>query len=314
MLKQINSFLEKRMLYLTPIAVLIGLICTSWLQMLIMLVPWVFAYITFVSSIGINITQLKKSFTRPLPILLALSILQIIMPLIAFSLGHLLFSHDLYTLVGIIIAFIIPTGVISLMWVSIYKGDLSITLLIVLMNTLLSPILVPLSLQVFVGANIEMNTWEIMPSLFWMIVVPSLLGIVLSEFSLEKGREIKSYLSPFSKIGLLVVIAVNSSVAAPAFQLSWHLVKVGISVLVLAMLGYLMGVILAQWARLSDKVTISLLFNSGMRNISVGATIAILYFPAQVSVPIVIGTLFQQTLAALSGKLLSLFLQRSNGL
>ncbi|MCY9341001.1 bile acid:sodium symporter family protein, partial [Bacillus haynesii] len=43
----------------------------------------------------------------------------------------------------------------------------------------------------------------------------------------------------------------------------------------------------------------------GMRNISAGAVLATGFFPPQVAVPVVIGMLFQQVLAALFGHLLA---------
>ena len=44
-----------------------------------------------------------------------------------------------------------------------------------------------------------------------------------------------------------------------------------------------------------------------MRNISAGAVLAVSFFPSQVAVPVVIGMLFQQILAALFGYLLRRF-------
>ncbi|MNJ80971.1 hypothetical protein D3C77_795600 [compost metagenome] len=41
-----------------------------------------------------------------------------------------------------------------------------------------------------------------------------------------------------------------------------------------------------------------------MRNISAGAVLAVTYFPAPVAVPVVLGMVFQQTLASLAGYLL----------
>ena len=48
-----------------------------------------------------------------------------------------------------------------------------------------------------------------------------------------------------------------------------------------------------------------MIYGSGMRNISAGAVIAGAYFPAECLFPVMIGTLFQQVLAALFGKLLA---------
>ena len=44
-----------------------------------------------------------------------------------------------------------------------------------------------------------------------------------------------------------------------------------------------------------------MMFSGGMRNISAGAVLAISYFPPAVAVPVVLGMLFQQTLASLYG-------------
>ena len=48
----------------------------------------------------------------------------------------------------------------------------------------------------------------------------------------------------------------------------------------------------------------SVMYGAGMRNISAGAVIAAEYFPGEVLFPVMIGTLFQQVLAATLGTLL----------
>ena len=48
-----------------------------------------------------------------------------------------------------------------------------------------------------------------------------------------------------------------------------------------------------------------MMYGTGMRNISAGAVIAAAYFPGEVMFPVMIGTLFQQVLATLFGKLLA---------
>lgn len=47
-----------------------------------------------------------------------------------------------------------------------------------------------------------------------------------------------------------------------------------------------------------------MMYGAGMRNISAGAVIATTSFPGEVLFPVLIGTLFQQVLAALYGKIL----------
>ena len=51
-------------------------------------------------------------------------------------------------------------------------------------------------------------------------------------------------------------------------------------------------------------MVVTLTYTSGMRNISAGSVIAISYFPSAVVVVVVVGMLFQQTIASLFGTFL----------
>lgn len=276
-----------------------------------MAVPWIFAFITLSSSLGIKIGKLKDAVVHPAPLLVSLLIIQIILPSIAYGVGTLFFGANSLTAVGMLIAFVIPTGVISLMWVSIYKGNSSVSLLIVLVNTLLSPVLIPFSLQLFAGATIDFNTFALMKNLIFMIVIPSILGILINYLPFTQNKDIKGRFAPFSKLGLLVVIAVNSSVAAPVISFNWELLQIIIAMFFLSSIGYGLGMIAANWLRVSNEIKISLLYNCGMRNVSVGATIAILYFPPEVAVPVIAATLLQQILAANYGRILVNYLKKN---
>ena len=63
--------------------------------------------------------------------------------------------------------------------------------------------------------------------------------------------------------------------------------------------------IIARFMGQDRDTQISMMYGAGMRNISAGAVIAAAYFPGEVMFPVMIGTLFQQVLAALFGKLLA---------
>lgn len=308
----LNLFLQKRLAFLTPLSVCIGLLLANQLHLFVSIVPWMFAFITFASSLGIQANKLKTTLMRPFPIIVSLLIIQCIMPCLAYSVGHLAFSTDPFTLTGLIIAFIIPTGVVSMMWVSIYGGNLSLSILIVVINTLLAPLFIPLSLFLFIGANVEIPITDVMTSLIWMIVVPSLLGMFVQYLSYLRANAIQTTVAPFSKLALCIVIAINSAVAAPVILFDIELLMIAIVVLFVASFGYLLGIAVAKLCKYEKDVMISFMFHSGMRNISVGATIAILYFPAKVSVPVVIGALFQQSLAAIFGRMLPLFLEKED--
>ncbi|MCI4139590.1 bile acid:sodium symporter family protein, partial [Bacillus vallismortis] len=83
----------------------------------------------------------------PIPMILALFVLHIIMPLFAWGSGHLIFKGDPLTITGLTLAVVIPTGITSLIWAAMYKGNVGLTLSIILVVTVLSPLIVPLSLS-----------------------------------------------------------------------------------------------------------------------------------------------------------------------
>mgnify|MGYP001212015625 FL=1 len=139
-----------------------------------------------------------------------------------------------------------------------------------------------------------------------MIVIPSILGLILNEGSHGKAHESWSpRLAPFSKIALAMVIMINSAEVAPYLrQINWQLIKIALVMFLIAASGYLLAWFLAKSMKQQKADIISLTFSSGMRNISAGAVIAVKYFPGPVAVPVVVGMLFQQVLAATFSKLL----------
>ncbi len=73
------------------------------------------------------------------------------------------------------------------------------------------------------------------------------------------------------------------------------------------MTGYAVAWLIGRLMKRSQDEIVSLIYTGGMRNISAGAVLAVSFFPSQVAVPVVIGMLFQQILAALFGYLLRRF-------
>lgn len=107
-------------------------------------------------------------------------------------------------------------------------------------------------------------------------------------------------------MALIFVVTSNSSKVAPYVRnMNLQRVKVAGAILVLAASGYALGWLVAHLFRQDRATAVSMMYGTGMRNISAGAVIAAAYFPGEVLFPVMIGTLFQQVLAALFGKLLA---------
>ena len=300
LLDKSNRFIEKWMPLVTPCSVLLGVLFSAWLKPCAFLVPWIFAFMTFSGGLGSSFRDLKKVLQHPAPLMVCLLILHVWMPLVAWGVGSAVFPQDMYTVTGIVLAFIIPTGIISLMWVSIYQGSIALTLSILLLDTFLSPFVVPASLHILVGANVHINTWGMMLGLFFMVVLPSLVAMALNRKT--DGRiklTLGPKLAPFSKLGLICVVSINTSVVADYFtHIDRKFITVAMTVLCIAASGYIWGWWSGRLLKGDRGVIIAMTFNSGMRNISAGAVLAATYFPTPVVFPVMVGTLFQQILAS----------------
>ncbi|MDX8046368.1 bile acid:sodium symporter family protein [Gracilibacillus sp. S3-1-1] len=307
MLQRLNQLLQRIMPLIAPSSVVIGVLFANFFIQFENWVIWIFAFMTFAGSLSLNFVALYRVISHPLSIIIALLTLHIIMPLWAFLIGSVTFSGDHFTITGLVLAMIIPTGITSFIWVSINNGNVALTLSLILIDTILSPFIVPLSLSLFVGTSVDLEVWSMVKGLFIMIVIPSIIGMILHEATHGKVHEEWSpRLAPFSKIALALVIMINSSEVADYFiHVDWHLVKVAITMFLVAASGYFIAWLLSTWLKRDTQDIISLTFSSGMRNISAGAVIAVQYFPSPVAVPVVIGMLFQQVLASLYSKFLN---------
>lgn len=292
---------------LTPISVVLGVIFSYYLESFIYLVPWIFAFITFSGSLNSNFTSLAQVAANPFPIVVVLLLLHIIMPIWAWMVGFLVFPGDAYTVTGLVLGVVIPTGVTSLLWISIYKGNSMLALTIVLIDTLLSPIIVPYSVAFFSGAHVEMDTITLMKGLLLMVVLPSVVAMLLNQTTKGKIQPaLGPKLAPFAKIALGLCVMLNSSKVAPYLSsINAKLIILAFMVLIIAATGYALAWIIGALLKWSKEDVITATYTGGMRNISAGATLAVTYFPAAVAVPVILAMLFQQVLASTFGSLLN---------
>lgn len=305
MLNTFNSYLQKLMPILTPLSLIIGVFLEDIGAQLRFLVPWIFAIMTFAGSLSINFQGLKSVKKYPTFILLTIAFLHIFMPIWAYLLSVLVFD-DHYLNVGFILSVAVPTGVTSFIWIGICKGNLPLGLSIILIDTLLSPIIFPLLSKIAAGKSISIDTASIMTNMLWMIVLPSILGMLLNEKgnSADVEKLIRTF-APLQKIIIFLIVFINGSVIAPYLKhITWEIFEIIIVVLVNSISGYTFCLIIGHflWKKI-DLIT-TFVFLGGMRNIAVGVVVTSTYFPSKVVLPVVFGMLFQQLLASQFSKLL----------
>lgn len=311
MLSKLNKWLQKYMPILTPISLIIGVLIADIGNHLLFLVPWIFAIMTFLGSLSLNFKGLTSFSKYPWVILITIAFLHILMPLWAYFVSTVIFQDHLLT-IGFVLSVAIPTGVTSFIWVSFCKGHLALGLSIILIDTLLAPIIVPALSYIVVGEAVSIDTSSIMIDLLWMIVLPSIAGIMLNE--LTKGKVVETIgkpFAPFQKLCLFLIIMINSSAIAPIFKnITWEIMWIILVVFIIATSGYVLCLVLGHLLWKDVSIITTFVFTGGMRNIAVGVVIATTYFPPKVVMPVVFGMLFQQVLAAQFSKIIEKYKEK----
>lgn len=306
MLNKFNQYIQKKMAFVTPICLILGVCFSDIAKHGLPLVTWVFAFMTFAGALKSSFRDVANVFRNPKVLLVSLVVIHIFVPCIACGLGHLIFADNANLIAGMVLEFSVPTAVSGLMWITVYDGNSPLSLSLVVIDTILAPFVIPVALQLLLGSKITMDVGKMMSDLIFMVAIPAIAAMCLNQISKGKVKESwPSKLAPFSKLALMYVVTCNSSKIAPYVKsMNAERILVALVILVLAAGGYIFGWFVARIMKQDQETTVSLIYGIGMRNISTGAVIAAAYFPGEVVFPVMIGTLFQQVLAATFGKVL----------
>jgi predicted Na+-dependent transporter len=83
-----------------------------------------------------------------------------------------------------------------------------------------------------------------------------------------------------------------------------HVWLIALVCIFFAVLGYFLSRFIGLVCRLPGDKRVTIFFSSGLRNISAATTIAIEFFPEAAALPALLGIVFQQSMAAIMGRLL----------
>ena len=303
MLTRFNAFIQKWVALLTPLSLIIGVLLGEVGTHFLFLIPWFFAFMTFTGALGMDFKDFRMVVKYPGAILLSILFLHILMPVWGYLLATVLLDDALLT-IGFTLAVAVPTGVTSIIWVTITRGNLPLALSIVLLDTLLAPLILPLILVVVAGTAVTIDSTSLIMGLLWMIVLPTLAGILMNEVTRGKVKDTwGGRLAPFSKISLLLIIMINGSVIAPYLQnFSWEIIGILLLVLFITLSAYAFALGTGHYLLKEPSIVTTFTYNVGMRNISVGVVIATAYFPPKVAMPVVFCMLFQQLIASFASR------------
>lgn len=233
--------------------------------------------IMFGIGISLKASDFKNIFQYPKAVVIGLIGQLILLPIIAFLLA-LIFRLPAELAVGLIIIALAPGGATSNMFTYLYKGDVSLSVSLTLLTSLITPFTIPLltsiSMLYFMNSNAEFEL-PIIKTIVQLLVI-TVIPIALGMFALSRmpvlAKKIEKVLKWFSIFFLFLIIALI--IMKNAENMLSFFVQAGAATLVLNLAVLVLGYQLANWSRLNQKQSICIGFEVGIQNGTLALVVA----------------------------------------
>lgn len=298
---KLNNFFNKIMPIIMPIGVITGLLLPTIFNVFSPYVAYLFAFVTLQGSLKLNMKSLLAQISAIKLILFFFFMFHIASPLLAFFITKYIFQFNLDIVTGFVLLFSINTAVSSTVWADIYKGKMSLTLAIIIIDSVISPIIVPLMLQFTIGQSIDLDVLNLIKSLCIMVVIPFFIGVLLNKLLKEKViNSLNKNTKPLSKIILFIVVAANvAKISDMTSDINFSHIYIILAFIFFITSFFFLMFFISRKMKIDYQRTVTLCFNYSLRNISVALVLAIEYFSSQTALTIVFSVFVQHTLVAL---------------
>ncbi len=204
-----------------------------------------------------------------------------VMPVLAFGLGYLLpLEPDLK--IGLIICGCVPGAMASNVVTLMARGNVSYSVSVTSISTLLSPVVVPTAFGLLLGSTVHTNPLDTSWKLLWQVVLPVVAGFALARLSSIYSTLMKGWGPVLANAAILWIVGFVVAENRDYLLQSSPILLAGL--LLLNLLGYLGGYLAGVWGGLDQGKTRALAIEVGMQNAGLGTVLAMQLFPDRPSI------------------------------
>ncbi|XP_054288932.1 ileal sodium/bile acid cotransporter-like [Macrosteles quadrilineatus] len=211
---------------------------------------------------------LRKSLRRPVGPAIGFFSQFIIMPLLSYMIGLLLFANSVPMRLGLFFTGIAPAGGASNIWTFTLGGNLNLSITMTAVSTIASFVMIPLwaftlGQEIFSSGAMVVPYNRIASSAIGL-VVPLSIGYAVQHFAPSLSKLLVRILKPFSIILILSIIIFATVTNWYLFRLfTWQIMLGG---MLLPLLGYLLGAMLAWTLGQSPQDILAIAVETGIQN------------------------------------------------
>lgn len=241
------------------------------------ILPLALFLIMYGIGISLKLADFKNVLTAPKALGVGLLGQMLLLPLIAFAIA-LAMQLPAEIAVGLIIIALAPGGATSNMFTYLSRGDVSLSISLTAVVSLVTPFTIPLiaalAMDHFMGSNtaFSLPVGKTIVQLLVITVIPVALGMLTLARWPRAAARIEKVLKVFSVFFLVLIIALivlkNKQDMADFFA------QAGLATLILNVVVLWLGYQLARWTRLSHAQSVTLGFEVGIQNGTLALVVA----------------------------------------
>ncbi|NDE91025.1 MAG: hypothetical protein EB059_07825 [Alphaproteobacteria bacterium] len=242
------------------------------------------AFTIFLGCTRLSLDHMRA--VKPATALWFIILRYLVIPVAVFYLSGF-FVSDMMSVAALLII-LAPSGVVSAALTGMLRGNVAFSLLVTLASHLLFIISAPLLLSTLAGKAVTIDAMSLLLRLCWMIIVPLLACFALNRMAPMTVQKIKPVAAAWSVILITIsIVVIVAQIKHHIFENPSLLVEGFVWITFIFALNYLVfGWMLGH--RQPRDIQNAMAVCSGANNTALTIVLAVLYFPPQVTVLMVI--------------------------
>lgn len=249
---------------------------------------------------GIGMTvptrYLIQTLLKPKRILALVFLRYALMPAVALLISKICHLTTFET-IGLLVLGAAPGGITANLMAYLAGANTVLAVLLTLGSTLLAPFVMPMLIYVLLHQQLTIDVWSIVLHIGSIILLPILAGLLCNRYQTPVMVKIKQW-TPMLSI-LLVAMLIACVVAVNQKALLHFPMMALLAVLILNLVGYVLGALLAYSMRWETESILAAVFDYGMFDTAVAMVVCTVFIGPEAAIPAVLLGVLQNITAPL---------------
>ena len=210
-----------------------------------------------------------------------------IVPFVAFGIGRLFFTDNVFAALGLLLAATLPTSGMTISWTGFARGNLDAAIKMAVIGLIIGSLATPLYAEWLMGATVEIPLAKIFQQVATVVFLPLILGyatqrFIIWKFGVERyRRDAKPRFPLFSTLGVLGIVFVAMALKAGTILSNpLDLLLMFVPLIVFYAFAFVLGTVTGKMLFPRDDA-IALVYGTGPKNLSIALAIAMNAFGQQ---------------------------------